>query len=77
MVFSIKRSLAGPGYVILNIIRVMNIIALIAVFGASVVMIVKTIATSAFFFFDSLSHVITAFWSSKSHLIQVPLGSSS
>lgn len=69
MVFSIKRSLAGPGYVILNVIRVMNIISLMAVFGASIVMIVKTIASSAFFFFDSLSHVFTAFLSGKSFLV--------
>ncbi|KAI9664607.1 MAG: hypothetical protein M1821_006053 [Bathelium mastoideum] len=53
------KSRAGPGYVILNVIRVMNIIALLAVACASVVMLVKTFIVSKFFFFDACSHVIT------------------
>ena len=40
------KSLAGPGYVILNVLRVMNIIALLAVACASVVMLVKTFIVS-------------------------------
>ena len=55
-----KRSLAGPGYIILNTIRVMNIIGLIAVIAASSVMLVKTFVVSKFFFFDGVSHFITA-----------------
>ena len=62
----IKRSLAGPGYIILNTIRVMNIIGLIAVIAASAVMLVKTFVISKFFFFDAVSHVVTAFLSSES-----------
>ncbi|KAF1347843.1 hypothetical protein BDV97DRAFT_269963, partial [Delphinella strobiligena] len=54
------KSLAGPGYIILNAIRVMNIIGFLAVVAASVVMLVKTSTTSKFFFFDAVSHVITA-----------------
>ncbi|OCK83629.1 hypothetical protein K432DRAFT_290686 [Lepidopterella palustris CBS 459.81] len=54
------KSLAGPGYIILNILRAMNIIALMAVVAASVVMLVKTFIVSRFFFFDAVSHVITA-----------------
>ncbi|SLM40895.1 hypothetical protein LPUS_11751 [Lasallia pustulata] len=55
-----KRSLAGPGYIILNTIRVTNIIALLAVIAASSVMLVKTFIISKFFFFDGVSHLITA-----------------
>ena len=59
-----KRSLTGSGYIILNTIRVMNIIALLAVIAASLVMLVKTFVVSQFFFFDGVSHVITASLSS-------------
>ncbi|KAI9731727.1 MAG: hypothetical protein M1834_004516 [Cirrosporium novae-zelandiae] len=55
-----KKSLAGPGYIILNVIRVMNIIALLTVVAASAVMLVKTFVVSKFFFFDACSHIITA-----------------
>lgn len=54
-----KKSLAGPGYVVLNAIRVMNIIALLSVVAASFVMLVKTFIVSKFFFFDGVSHLIT------------------
>ncbi|CAD6590966.1 MAG: hypothetical protein ASARMPREDX12_005301 [Alectoria sarmentosa] len=54
-----KRSLAGPGYVVLNTIRVMNIIALLSVVAASFVMLVKTFIVSKFFFFDGVSHLVT------------------
>lgn len=56
-----KSSLAGPGYIILNAIRVINIITLISVIIASAVMLVKTFVVSKFFFFDGVSHVVTAF----------------
>ncbi|KAI4137790.1 MAG: hypothetical protein L6R39_007096 [Caloplaca ligustica] len=58
-----KKPLAGPGFLVLNIIRVMNIIALLAVIVASFSMLVKTFIVSKFFFFDAVSHVITAFLS--------------
>jgi hypothetical protein len=51
-----SKSLAGPGYIILNGIRVMNIVAFLAVIAASIVM---------FFFFDAVTHVLTAITSSK------------
>jgi hypothetical protein len=57
------ESLAGPGYIILNIIRALNIIALLSVVAASVVMLVKTFVVSKFFFFDATTHVVTAFTS--------------
>ncbi|KAJ8610304.1 hypothetical protein MRB53_038600 [Persea americana] len=67
------KSLAGPGYVILNIIRGINILSLLAIMVADVVLLIKlktqtnvraepdssTSKTNAsqFFFFQSLSHV--------------------
>ncbi|CAI6338380.1 unnamed protein product [Periconia digitata] len=53
--------LAGPGYIILNVIRALNIIALCSVIASSVVMLVKTFIVSKFFFFDATSHVVTGF----------------
>ncbi|KAI9753256.1 MAG: hypothetical protein M4579_005269 [Chaenotheca gracillima] len=41
-----SRPLAGPGYIILNVLRVMNIISLLLVAAASAVMLVKTIIIS-------------------------------
>ena len=61
-----RKSLAGPSYIILNAIRVMNIIGLLAVIAASVVMLVKTSTSSKFFFFDAVSHVLTCITGSKS-----------
>ena len=61
-----QKSLAGPGYIILNGIRVLNIIGFLAVIAASVVMLAKTSVGTKFFFFDALSHVLTAITSSKS-----------
>ncbi|KAF1820342.1 uncharacterized protein K489DRAFT_54082 [Dissoconium aciculare CBS 342.82] len=55
-----SKSLAGPGYIILNGLRVMNIISFLAVITASIVMLVKTSVTTHLFFFDALCHVITA-----------------
>lgn len=52
--------LAGPGYIILNTMRGLNIIALASVVASSIVMLVKTFVVSRFFFFDATSHVITA-----------------
>jgi hypothetical protein len=60
-----KRSLAGPGYIILNILRIMNIISLLAVVAASSVMLVKTFVVTKFYFFDGVSHVITGVLGSK------------
>ncbi|KAJ4331878.1 hypothetical protein N0V87_008815 [Didymella glomerata] len=52
--------LAGPGFIILNVQRGLNIIALASVVASSIVMLVKTFIVSKFFFFDATSHVITA-----------------
>ncbi|KAF3491963.1 uncharacterized protein GIQ15_01480 [Arthroderma uncinatum] len=55
-----KLPLAGPGYVILNIVRVMNIICLLAIIAASVLLLVKTFFVSNFFFFEAVTHVAIA-----------------
>ncbi|KAL8669217.1 MAG: hypothetical protein Q9168_006188 [Polycauliona sp. 1 TL-2023] len=68
-----KKPLAGPGYVILNVIRAMNIIGLLAVIVASFSMLVKTFIVSKFFFFDAVSHVITAALSVFLILTETPL----
>jgi hypothetical protein len=60
-----SKRLAGPGFIILNILRGINIICLLAVIAASIVMVVKTFTVSKFFFFDGATHVITALSSSK------------
>lgn len=61
-----QKSLAGPGYIILNGIRVMNIIGLLAVIAGAIAMLVKTSVASKFFFFDAVSHVLTTITSSES-----------
>ncbi|KAI5359977.1 hypothetical protein Slin15195_G118390 [Septoria linicola] len=53
------KTLSGAGYIILNGVRVMNIIGFLAVVTASIVMLVKTNTDNHLFFFDGLSHVIT------------------
>lgn len=60
------KSLAGPGYIILNALRVCNIICLLAVITASMVSLVKIKMTNQFFFFEAVTHVITFAVSSKS-----------
>jgi hypothetical protein len=62
---SLKESLAGPGFVILNAIRVFNIIVFLDIIAASIVMIVKISLLSSFFFFQAVSHVMAAGISSK------------
>ena len=68
-----KRSLAGPGYMVLNVLRIMNIIGLLAVIAASSVMLVKTFVVSKFFFFDGVSHGITALLSIGLIITELPL----
>ncbi|KAF2759611.1 hypothetical protein EJ05DRAFT_303795 [Pseudovirgaria hyperparasitica] len=54
------QKLAGPGYIILNVLRIMNIISLLSVIAGSMVMLVKTIIVSKFFFFDAATNLITS-----------------
>ncbi len=50
----------GPGYITLNILRVCNIISLLLIVVASWIMLVMTVKTSNFFFFDGAGHFITS-----------------
>lgn len=50
----------GAGYVILNVIRVLNIITLGLIVAASWIMLVRTVQTSNFFFFDGVTHFATS-----------------
>jgi hypothetical protein len=76
-----RKPFAGPGYIILNVMRVLNIIALALVVVASWVMLVKTFVVSKvlflndsgskssnkiqFFFFDAVSHLVLSIISRK------------
>ncbi|KAH0350162.1 hypothetical protein KCU81_g2612, partial [Aureobasidium melanogenum] len=57
---SSPKSLAGSGYVILNVLKGMNMIGLLAIIAASVLMLIKTTTDSGFFFFDAVIHVVVA-----------------
>ncbi|KAI9376510.1 hypothetical protein BJX61DRAFT_530808 [Aspergillus egyptiacus] len=58
MMASLKESLAGPGYVILNAIRVINIVVFLDMVAAHVVMLVKINLLTPFFFFQAVSHAV-------------------
>lgn len=69
MMASLKERLAGPGYVILNGIRVINIVSFLDIIAASAVMLVKISLLNSFFFFEAVTHVVTAGVSSKCDLV--------
>lgn len=62
----LNGGLAGPGYVILNIIRAINIIVFLDTIAAGVVMLIKITLNNNYFFFEAVSHAITIIISSKS-----------
>jgi hypothetical protein len=68
----LDRSLAGPGYVVLNVIRVINIIVFLEIIAASVVMLVKISLISNFFFFEAVSHCVIIGISSKNRRVFGP-----
>lgn len=41
-----SKRLAGPGFIILNVLRAMNIVALLSVIAASMIMVIKTFTAS-------------------------------
>lgn len=69
MMASLKERLAGPGYVILNGIRVINIVSFLDIIAASAVMLVKISLLNSFFFFEAVTHAVTAGVSSKCDLV--------
>ena len=58
--FSESKLAGGAGFIILNILRGCNVISLALVAVASWIMLVMTVKTSNFFFFDGCAHFITS-----------------
>ncbi|GLI78627.1 hypothetical protein PoHVEF18_006947 [Penicillium ochrochloron] len=56
----LKESLAGPGYVILNTIRALNIIVFLDIIAACAVMLVKINMYNGWFFFQAVTHAVIA-----------------
>lgn len=65
MMSKLRESLAGPGYVILNAIRILNIIVFLDTIAACAVMLVKINISNGFFFFQAVTHAVVAIVSSK------------
>lgn len=57
----LDSKMASSGYIILNLLRVANIISLLLVAVASWVIIFMIIKTNSFFFFDALTHLTLSF----------------
>ncbi|KAJ6123714.1 hypothetical protein N7471_011031 [Penicillium samsonianum] len=60
MMTRLRESLAGPGYVILNVIRVLNIIAFMDLIAACGVLLAKIDMLNSFFFFEAVTHAVVA-----------------
>jgi hypothetical protein len=61
----LSKALAGPGYVILNVLRAINIITFLDIIAASVVMLIKISINNNFFFFEAVSHAFTTIMGGK------------
>ncbi|KAJ6122500.1 hypothetical protein N7512_004965 [Penicillium capsulatum] len=60
MIGKLRESLAGPGFLILNVIRALNIIVFLDIIAACAVMLAKTNASNGFFFFQAVTHAVVA-----------------
>ncbi|CAG8296396.1 unnamed protein product [Penicillium nalgiovense] len=60
MMARLRESLAGPGYVILNVIRVLNIITFMDLIAACAVLLAKIDMLNSFFFFEAVTHAVVA-----------------
>lgn len=65
MMAKLRESLAGPGYVILNVIRALNIIVFLDIIASCAVMLVKIHMLNGYFFFQAVTHAVVALVSSK------------
>jgi hypothetical protein len=65
MISNLKESLAGPGYVILNAVRAINIVVFLDMIAACVGMLVKLNKQNGFFFFQAVTHAVVALISSR------------
>lgn len=68
MMTRLRESLAGPGYVILNVIRVLNIITFMDLIAACGVLLAKIDMLNSFFFFEAVTHAVVALVSRKYNL---------
>jgi hypothetical protein len=59
-----SKRLAGPGFIILNVLRAMNITGLLAVIVASLIMVIKTFTASKV---CRTSNKVFASWLDKSN----------
>ncbi|KAJ5889784.1 hypothetical protein N7504_010594 [Penicillium tannophilum] len=73
MMGKLRESLAGPGYIILNVVRAINIIVFLDIIAACVVMLVKTKTTNGFFFFQAVTHAVVALISIFLIISELPL----
>lgn len=62
---NLKESLTGPGYVILNVVRALNIVVFLDMIAACIVMLVKINMQNGFFFFQAVTHAVVALISSR------------
>ncbi|OQD72477.1 hypothetical protein PENDEC_c021G04964 [Penicillium decumbens] len=69
----LRESLAGPGYVILNAIRALNIIVFLDMIAACIVMLVKINILNGFFFFQAVTHAMVALISIFLILSELPV----
>ncbi|CAI7595481.1 unnamed protein product [Penicillium pancosmium] len=73
MMAKLKESLAGPGYVILNTIRALNIIVFLDIIASCVVMEVKIDMRNGFFFFQAVTHAVMALISIVLIITELPI----
>lgn len=64
--------ISGLGYLVLNFLRILNVVSLFGVIAAAIVMLIKTFIVNGYFFFDSLTHVITIVFSIFLIISEVP-----
>ncbi|KZF25713.1 hypothetical protein L228DRAFT_82211 [Xylona heveae TC161] len=55
---SFSHALAGPGYIILNVFRVLNVLSIMAIITANCVLLIKLPVYTKFFVFESITHAI-------------------
>ncbi|KAJ5790402.1 uncharacterized protein N7518_007413 [Penicillium psychrosexuale] len=73
MMTHLRESLAGPGYVILNVIRVLNIITFMDLIAACAVLLAKIDMLNSFFFFEAVTHAVVALVSLFMIISELPI----
>ncbi|KAJ5373505.1 hypothetical protein N7517_005511 [Penicillium concentricum] len=73
MMTRLRESLAGPGYVILNVIRVLNIVTFMDLIAACAVLLAKIDMLNSFFFFEAVTHAVVALVSLFMIISELPI----